>query len=142
MTAHGDTRNPDTAIASSRPWGTEQQKELERQERLQKERQLDAADMGVAKADPAELDRYRATQKQTHKRYTQKRQAVTKRGCRDDTTLKPGTPTWADDASWSELMQSTFRSCALRREPCIAAARAFVVVDVASPLVWPISLPR
>ena len=30
-------------------------------------------------------------------------------------------------------MQSAFRSCALRREPCLAAAHAFVVGDVATP---------
>ena len=36
--------------------------------------------MGVAKADPAELTRYRAKQTQTHNLYIQKRQAVTKRG--------------------------------------------------------------
>ena len=76
-------RNPDTEIASSRLWGAEQQKELKRQERLQKERQLDAADMGAAEADPAELpaelNRHRAKQKQTHNRYVQKQHTLKKR---------------------------------------------------------------
>ena len=120
----GPTARETPTPRSRRP--AEQQKELTRPQRLQKERQLDAADMGAAEADPAGLDRYRAKQKQTHNRHTQKRQAVTKRGRRDDTTLKPGTPTWTDDANWNELTQSTFRSCALRREPCLAAAHVFV----------------
>ena len=80
LPAHGDKRNPDAEIAPSLLWGTAQQKELERQERLQKERPLDAADMGVTTADPAELDRYWAKRKQTHNRHVQKRQAVTKWG--------------------------------------------------------------
>ena len=74
LPAHGadDARNPGTEIASSRLWGAEQQQELKRQEGLQKERQLDAADMGAAEADPVELRRYQAKQKQTHNRYVQK----------------------------------------------------------------------
>ena len=77
------------------------EQQLERQERLQEERQLDAADMGAAEADPAELIRYRAKQKQTHNRNVQKRRALTRRGRRGDTTLKPGTPTRTDDANVS-----------------------------------------
>jgi len=135
LPAHGadDARNPDTAIASSSLWGAEQERELKRQEGLQKERKLDAADMGAAEADPVELRRYQAKQKQTHNRYVQKRLALTKSRRQEDTTLKPGTPTWTDDANWDELMRSAFLSRALRREPCLAAARAFVVVDVAAP---------
>ena len=86
-------------------WGPEQQKELERQERLQKERKLDAADMGVVEVDPAELARYRAKQKQTHNRYIQKRQAMMKKGSRENTQLKLGTPTWIGAADWDALMQ-------------------------------------
>ena len=73
-------------------WGPEHHKELERQERLQKERKLDAADMGVVEVDPAELARYRAKQKQTHNRYIQKRQAMMNEGSRVNTHLKPGRP--------------------------------------------------
>jgi len=86
-------------------WGPEQQKELQRQERLQKERKLDAADMGVVEVDPAELARYRAKQKQTHNRYIQKRQAMMNKGSRENTHLKPGTPTWIGDADWDAVMQ-------------------------------------
>ncbi len=44
--------NKNIEIATSRMWGPEQQKESERQERLQKERKLDAADMGVVEGTP------------------------------------------------------------------------------------------
>ena len=64
------------AFRSNPSW----QRTVEHVRRLQQERRLDAADMGVAKAEPAELDRYRAKQKQTHNRYIQKHQAATKRG--------------------------------------------------------------
>ena len=129
----GDKINPNMEIPALRLWGPEQQKELKRQERLLKERKLDAADMGVVRVDPAELDRYRAKQKQTHARYIQKRQAIKNKGRRKNTTIKPGTPTWIGDADWDELMRRTFRSCALRRVPCLATAQAFVVRDVAAP---------
>jgi hypothetical protein len=127
------TKQINIEIATSRLWGPEQQKELERQERLQKERKLDAADMGVVEADPAELDRYRAKQKQTHNRYIQKRQAMMKKGSRENLQLKPGTPTWIEDADWDGLIQRTFCSCALRRVPHLSTARSFVVRDVAAP---------
>ena len=114
-------------------WGPEQQKELERQERLQKERKLDAADMGVVEVDPAELARYRAKQKQTHNRYIQKRQAMMNKGSPVNAHLKPGTPTWIGDADWDAVMRRTFLSCKLQRVPHISAAQAFVVRDVAAP---------
>jgi hypothetical protein len=126
-------KNKNIEIATSRMWGPEQQKELERQERLQKERKLDAADMGVVEVDPAELARYRAKQKQTHNRYIQKRQAMMNKGSRENTHLKPGTPTWIGDADWDAVMRRTFLSCKLQRVPHISAAQAFVVRDVAAP---------
>ena len=61
--------------------------------------------MGVVEVDPAELARYRAKQKQTHNRYIQKRQAMMKKGSRENTHLKPGTPTWIGDADWDAVMQ-------------------------------------
>ena len=135
LPAHGadDARNPDTAIASSSLWGAEQERELKRQEGLQKERKLDAADMGAAEADPVELRRYQAKQKQTHNRYVQKRLALTKSRRQEDTTLKPGTPTWTDDANWDELMRSAFFRARCGVSPASPRARAFVVVDVAAP---------
>jgi hypothetical protein len=89
---------------------------------------LDAADMGVVEVDPAELARYRAKQKQTHNRYIQKRQAMMNKGSRENTHLKPGTPTWIGDADWDAVMQRTFLSCKLQRVPHLSAAQAFVVM--------------
>ncbi len=94
---------------------------------------MDAADMGVVEVDPAELARYRAKQKQTHNRYIQKRQAMMNKGSRENTHLKPGTPTWIGDADWDAVMRRTFLSCKLQRVPHISAAQAFVVRDVAAP---------
>jgi hypothetical protein len=54
-----------TSTLDLRFWGPEQQKELGRQKGMQKERKLDAADMGVVAIDPRELARYRAKQKKT-----------------------------------------------------------------------------
>jgi len=94
---------------------------------------LDAADMGVVEADPAELDRYRAKQRQNHNRYIQKRRAMQKNGQRQNLQLLPGTPTWIGDDDWDELTQTTFLGCALLRVPQLATAHAFVVQDVAAP---------
>jgi len=83
--------------------------------------------------DPAELARYRVKQKQTHNRYIQKRQAMMKKGSRENTHFKPGAPTWIGDADWDAVMQITFLACKLQRVPHLSAAQAFVVRDVAAP---------
>jgi len=126
-------RQTNAAIATSRLWGSRQQKELERQKRMQAERKMDAALMGLVEVEPATLGAYRAKQLANHQRYQQRLQTIRKNGLPTDLRLNPGTPTWVADDDWNELMQNTFLGCRLLRELRLGVALAFVVRDVATP---------
>lgn len=126
-------RQASSAIATSRLWGPMQQKELERQKRMQAERKMDAAIMGLVEVEPATLGRYREKQQANHQRYQQRLQTIKKNGLPANLRLDPGTPTWVADDDWNELMRKTFLGGQLRRELRLGVALAFVVRDAATP---------
>ena len=117
--------------AASRLWGAEQEREMDRQKALQNERRLDAADMGCVTADTTELQKYRAKQKATHRRYMQKRHATAK--ARQHVRFEPGTPTWVDNAHWDDRLRQAFVSRKARRVTDLSQAQAYVVEDAAAP---------
>jgi len=98
-----------------------------------KKRLLDAADMGVAAADPDDLQRHRAKAKEAQKRYNQKHNKLVQGRLRREIEIKPGTPTWIDDGDWSAAMRRAFITRRALRVTDISRARVFVVRDVVAP---------
>jgi hypothetical protein len=85
-----------SAAAAARLWAPAQAGELARQNLLQRQRLLDAEDMGlVAVADPRDLQTYREKVRKTHQKYLHKQQTV---------AGQKATPnryyTWHPDLGW------------------------------------------
>jgi hypothetical protein len=122
-----------SVAAAARLWAPEQAGELARQSKLQTARLLDAADMGIAAADPDDVRRYLEKLRETHHKYLRKHEQLLQGRRRQDIEIKPGTPTWVDDADWTAPLQRALRMRRMLRVTELSRARVFVVKDVAAP---------
>ena len=136
--AHPNKKKPTPAMSASvaaaaRLWAPEQAGELARQKRLQGERLLDAADMGIAAADPDKLQAFREKLRATHQQYLHNYNKRMQGRHRRAIVIAPGTLTWVGDADWTEPLRRALGKRRILRETDLSRARAFVVNDVAAP---------
>jgi len=134
---HGGTSTPveaASAAAAARLWAPKQAGELARQNYLQRQRLLDAADVGlVAAADPRDLQTWRKKAGQTHQQYLRKHALRSQGRQQHHIVITPGTLTWVGDNDWTVPLQRALRMRQVLRETEFSRARVFVVADVASP---------
>ena len=121
------------AAAAQRSWDPKQAKELKRQQLLQRDRLLDAADLGVAEVDPYDLRSFRVKSKETHKRYMERHAKLAQGRSPHEIEIKPGMPTWIDDRDWCPSMRRAFFNRRAVRVADVSQAQVFVVRDVAAP---------
>ena len=123
-----------SAAAAARLWAPAQAGELARQNLLQRQRLLDAEDMGlVAVADPRDLQTYREKVRKTHQQYMHKHSKRLQGRKQHQIVITPGTLTWVGDDDWTGPLQRALRMRQVLRETDFSRARVFVVQDVASP---------
>jgi hypothetical protein len=123
-----------SATAASRLWAPAQAEELARQNHLQRQRLLDAADVGiVAATDPRDLQAYREKVRKGHQQYLRKHVQRLQARKQHKIVITPGTLTWVGDDDWTVPLQRALRMRHVLRETEFSRARVFVVKDVASP---------